>query len=258
MNFIGQEQILKELDAHHVELWKGINKNILFRAPSGYGKTNLALRIVNHLPGGWEYKIPQNNNLEINPEVRSHILDEIHLLEQPEFLYPLMDSNKYIFIFCTNEFGGLKEPLVNRCFSFNFQPYTLENITEIVFETIKEDWKNITLEMAKEIALVCQGNPRKAVKTSQRLLTLFRMYGFPESLDHIKSYIIYSLNIVDGLDDLQQRYIALLKRTGTMSLKNISVITQIPEDTIKRDVEPYLISTGKIIISSKGRTYANN
>src|SRR3990172_10525900 len=118
MFFIGQEHIMYQLGdilTYTYETKKGIN--LLFRGASGYGKTELSKRCCKFLVGnGYEYSL--GNNPKFDNKIWVHFIDEIHLMETPEILYPIMETEKYVFIFATNYDSILPEALVNRCKSF--------------------------------------------------------------------------------------------------------------------------------------------
>jgi Holliday junction resolvasome RuvABC ATP-dependent DNA helicase subunit len=252
MNFIGQNSILKELDIIIKLAQENLefSINLLFRAPSRYGKTNLALRIASLL-GNWEYiNVDENKIFPIDRKKRLHIIDEIHVLTTPEFLYPIMDLHKYIFIFCSNESGELKEPLINRCIQFIFEPYTLEEIIIIISNIFQG---KLAPELIHEIATNCQNNPGIATLISQRLMNLFMVLGYPQTLKDLQYYLVNYLNVRNGLNELHNRYLNFLRGIGRASLDLISYGTHLDKATIKRDIEPYLISRNMVKITSKGR-----
>ena len=116
MYFFGQGHIMKQLDSILPWLYEDTSRsmNILIRGPSGWGKTRMAFMICNYLTGGkFEYCL--GDNLVFNTKQRVHFIDEVHLLKDPEPLYPLMDEGKYVIILATNDVDILKEALSNRC-----------------------------------------------------------------------------------------------------------------------------------------------
>lgn len=253
--FIGQNQILEELSFIIPRLKQGVNENILLRGASGYGKTKLAFNIANLIDGvNAVYYLPdKDGKVEIVRDKRIHIIDEAHLLKEPEFLYPLMDSKNYIFIFASNEAGELKEPLVNRCFQFIFKPYTDEEIQCIIQNILKTTGLKIPKGFLPIISKNSNGNPRLATKLCQRLINIFYINGVPEEKD-LEGVIEKFLQIKDGLQEIHIRYLDFLNRVKHASLDTISNSIKIDKATIKFEIEPVLLYKGLIQITSKGRT----
>ena len=261
--FHGQTIIMNELDLMaNAMIEDGENYNILFRAPSGHGKTTLAIYCMSAL--GFEncaYYLPntEGNNLDsvFNREKRIHTIDEIHGLKSPEFLYPLMDTGEYSFFILTNESGTLKEPLRNRCIPFIFHPYTLEEISHIVRDSISID---IPEEFTTEIANRSRGNPRIAKKICERLGYVFRSYDIPKDLESLITILEEVLYIKEkGLTRFDEIYLEYLERVGgRASLISLISGTGIDKTTILTEIEPLLLYQGIVEITSRGRNLVEN
>jgi Holliday junction resolvasome RuvABC ATP-dependent DNA helicase subunit len=252
--FIGQDNLARELDIIMSEIENGKNFSMLFIGASGYGKTTLALLFMNNLYHNMdlvEYHYPNNPSYDTNK--RFHIWDEIHLLESPEFLYSLIDSNKYTMIFITNEYGDIPEPLVNRCIPFIFQPYTPEELAQILESNLRGF--NLNRMMINYLATCTDGVPRRAKILTDRLRYIFNVTGIPRNLQELQQICSSILNIDDrGLDRLQRLYLDYITRTRRAGIDSISLALRIPKTVILRDIEPGLLYRGLIEISSKGRT----
>jgi replication-associated recombination protein RarA len=99
--------------------------NLMIRGQSGYGKTHLGRCIAKYVDRLANCMIYLGEEcLDIQTDVHTHILDEIHEVRNPEPLYHYMEADLYNFIVLTNEFGSLKEPLMNRCIIVDLEPYT--------------------------------------------------------------------------------------------------------------------------------------
>jgi len=258
MEFIGQTSWKEEYLGIYNEMLRGENFNIIFRAPSGYGKTLLALRTLNCLGvDTGVYYFPSADGLSLEPPFREwkriHIIDEAHGLKNQEFFYPLMDIGKYTFFFLTNESGLLKEPLINRCIQFIFQPYTPEELTQIIEFVLRK--YNLPYELLLEIGRRSI-HPRDAKILGQRLSIIFNNYGTPKTIDELDNFLSRIMGIdQDGFSPLERTYLEFLRRSGGIaSLDTISYGTRFDRGTILRDIEPRLIYRNKIKISSKGRT----
>jgi hypothetical protein len=257
MEFIGQESWREEFLGIYNELLKGNNFNIVFRAPSGYGKTFLALRTLNCLgTKNGVYYFPSADGLSLEPPFRPvkriHIIDEAHGLKNQETFYPLMDMGTYTFFFLTNESGLLKEPLMNRCIQFIFTPYTEEELTQIAKYSLEK--YHLSDSLLQEIGKRCI-HPRDAKNICQRLSIIFNSHFVPKTVEELEYILSVIMGIdKDGFSTLEKTYLDFLGTVGTASLDTLSYGTRLDKATIMRDVEPRLIYKNKIKITSKGRT----
>lgn len=253
--FFGQEKIWKQLDYLIPAMQGGQNLNILIRAPSGCGKTKLAFIIA--------MRIDENNldysscdidgNVSPDWNKRIIILDEVHLIKNPEFLYPYMDMGDKIIILCSNESGELKEPLTNRCIDLNFETYSDLEIGAVV----REDFRNLNLEVPYEVIMEivrnCNSTPRVARRIVERLGIIFRVNGIPQNAEQVRNILRDVLQIEDGLNPLHRRYLEYLEKIERGSLDLIRFGTRIDKSTILKEIEPVLIGRNLIKITSRGR-----
>jgi Holliday junction resolvasome RuvABC ATP-dependent DNA helicase subunit len=249
--FVGQEKIKKELVPLIAEIKNGRNYNILLIAPSGYGKTTLAYKILSCFPIG-EFEISEPPEFPFTQELRYHFLDEVHELKTPEVLYPLMDSREFTIILATNETGELKEPLVNRCVPLIFEPYSKPEMKRIICSKLPQ----LNLIFVDVIVSISKGNPRIASILCERLDYIFNANGYPNSMEEMKGTLTEILNISpEGFSPYEIRYINFLRTAGGhASLDLIVNSTRIDKKTVLRDVEPTLILSGKVVIDHRGRS----
>lgn len=247
---IGQDKIIEEISFILNEMKDGKNFNILLRGPSGYGKNHIAEVSVRYLKEKYKYLIGDNiieENFEGN--TRIYILDEIHEMKDPEYIYPIMDSGQFILFLLTNEFDTLKEPLVNRCLVYNLMEYSEFEIAKIIKRRTKFPFWYCEL-----ISSYCRGNPRVAILTSKRLEIILKYNGHPYNRDELKNYIENFLNIKEGgFTQYDLLYLDFLNKIKRASLDTISYSIMLPKDTIRKEIEPFLLKKGLIRITSKGR-----
>lgn len=245
MFFIGQPQIVDELNYILPHLYDtGEGYNFLLRAPSGFGKTHLAKLIANYIVGReYQYTISSGEVPSIYRRVA--IIDECHLIKDPEPLYPIMDSKENVIIFCTNESSKLKEPLVNRCTTFVFGMYDDDSLIEMV---MKHAQFGMSIEDALYIVHSGNRNPRIVIGITNRLNLIARGV----SID-VRYSVENILGIVDGLDVQMREYLSFLRRNSPAALQTICRACRIGEDTA-RQIEGVLIQRDMLVINSRGRS----
>lgn len=253
MFFIGQEHITLQLGdilpyVYHTR--EGVN--LLFRGPSGYGKTELAKRCCKFLVGD-AYQFCLGNKLKFNNNVWVHFVDEVHLLEKPEVLYPAMDNGRYVFVFATNFDSILPEALSNRCKNFIFVDYSDDELRDIFKFHSKLKYPESVIN---HIIDVSGRNPRIIVKTFIDTLKMHyrRQENIPDNDQEIIANIDRLFGIEGGLDRVSRQYIETLSNLGGRANINlISSTMHLDIDSIKYQIEPALLYKGLIRISSKGR-----
>lgn len=259
MNFIGQEKIVLELNAIIKNRPKYVN--ILFRASAGMGKTKLANEFLLESCRNYTFQTPEKRNgyriywYDKSREYRGHFIDEIHNLKSIETLYPLMDKKSFYFVFATNEYGDLPEAFISRCFVYNFVPYTLDEIIEILLLYGVEKNFTISRGTAEIIANRCRNNPRVAKNYLDRINILIDS-GYHKKTERGIITAFNDIGIYKGgytTNDI--RYLQYLEKIGTASLSTISRGISVDEHTIKNEVEPFLVNNGHIIINSRGRKF---
>ena len=255
MYFIGQKHIMNQLQDILPHLYESTDgMNILIRGPSGWGKTRMSFMICNYLTAGnFEYCL--GDKLLFNENVRVHFVDEVHLLANPEVLYPKMHSGRFIIVIATNDVAMLPEALANRCVEFIFSEYSNDELREIArifcLKTLEDSFVDYIIESGG-------GNPRVIKNLIARLnIVLNRrpdtLKGL--SLEEFKKLLYQTFGIKDGMDVMCTRYIeALIGLGGTASLQTISSLIHIDQSTIRYYIEPVLLYKNRIKITSKGRS----
>lgn len=259
LEYHGQERILQELSILAEAIQSGENLNILIRAPSGYGKTFLAHLFIEYLDrsrsNSFKYLPNSAGEVRIRQEARFHFLDEVHKLKTPEILYPLLEAEIFTFVFTTNEYDKLKEPLVNRCIVLSLEKYTIETLAWIIQKVFKKRKLNIEYFWCKELAHYCRENPRIAKATATRVAFVFQQVMIPETVEGLHELMYQMFGATqNGLTPQDREYLEALETcSGLASLKTLKGITNLPGKMIEDSIEPYLISKGLIKMTTKGR-----
>jgi Holliday junction resolvasome RuvABC ATP-dependent DNA helicase subunit len=256
MYFIGQPHIInqmKDLLPHLFEN-KTLGANFLMRGPSGWGKTRMSFMICNYLSGG-DFDYCLADKISFNQNRRVHFIDEIHLIEHPETLYPFMDSGKYIIVLATNDVALLPEALSNRCDEFIFDRYSLPDLRSIAGMYLA---KPLPTQFTDYIIESGGGNPRIIKQLIGRLNIILSRR--PEAilgitLEQFRELLRSTFGIEDGMDILCNRYLNGLRSLGgTAALATLSTFIHVDQNTLKFYAEPVLLYKNRIKITSKGRS----
>jgi len=246
--FIGQSKIKEELKYLISSIKTGNNYNLLFRAPSGYGKTFLITLLLMNFPEEKRIFYPISDKITFLKDKRFHFIDEAHLIENPEIFYQYMDSGMYTIIFASNLSGFLPEALVNRCIQFIFQEYTRKDMARI----IKTNIPYLNNRAISFLSGKVKKNPRVAKMITVRLNYFLKGEDIPK--EKLKKILNKNLGIFEkGLTQLDKKYLAFLQDVGRASLKTISNSLGYDEALIKNEIEPFLLKEKMISISSRGR-----
>jgi Holliday junction DNA helicase RuvB len=290
-DFVGQKDLVSSLKiAIDAAKQRGEPmEHTLFSGPPGLGKTSLAHIVANEM--GSRITITSGpaiqragdfigilTNLEKGDIL---FIDEIHRLSKSveEFLYPAMEGFKIDFIVdkgpyaktinfnlkpftligATTRSGLLASPLRDRFGIFHhLEFYEIEELATIVKDTAVK--LNVTLDgdAAEEIASRSRGTPRIA----NRLLRRARDYAqVKASKNHVDLAVaqdcMKALRIDEyGLDDLDRRLLKIMKthyQGGPVGIDALSATLNEEVDTLVDVIEPYLLKTGFLRRTSRGR-----
>jgi len=251
MKFIGQERIIKEINILLPQIRdRDLKMNFLLRGKSGYGKTTLGLKMCCYISNGNYQYFFGDSDILVEKQRKVIFIDEIHLLEKPEMLYKMLDDKEQIFIFATNEYSNLKEPLENRCTVYTFEDYTKDELLTIARNNLTSDFSK---EMLEKVCDASQNNPRKIQNICIRLDAISNSIPIRNivELDYVIEKI---LGIINGMDVMTRKYMEVINELKVCSLRTLVMLTGINERTILYEIEPMLLLKKLITITSKGRS----
>ena len=288
-DILGQKQVINVLNiniksAKHRE---DCLPHTLFYGPPGTGKTTLANAIANEM--GCSIQVANGANLRTIKNLIPYIMrveehsilfiDEIHRMTKivEEFLYPVMedykvdmsvagkdmigetisiDVSKFTLVGATTEYGSLSKPLIDRFeHKHTLKLYNNIDLKQIVdYNSIKLNLK-MSDNAAKFVTRVSRGTPRIA----NSLLQWLRDYRIAQGLESLSEDDVEAAMGMKGIDsegmtEVDRKYLKVLRKSGQpMGINTISSIIGIDKETIEGIIEPWLLSNGKIIKTSKGR-----
>jgi Holliday junction DNA helicase RuvB len=289
--FVGQKDLVENLRvAIQAAKQRGEPlEHMLFSGPPGLGKTSLAYIIAHEMNA--HITITSGPAIEragdligilTNMEQGDILfIDEIHRLSKvvEEFLYPAMENFKIDFVVdkgqyartinfhlkpmtiigATTRSGLLASPLRDRFGIFHHLDfYEADDLGEIVLRSAKK--LNLTLEdgAALEIARRGRGTPRIV----NRLLRRVRDYAQVKTPSgditvSVVTAAMKTLGIDDkGLDDSDRRLLTVIAQHydgGPVGVDALAATLNEEVDTLTDVIEPYLLKTGFLKRTSRGR-----
>jgi holliday junction DNA helicase RuvB len=288
--YIGQGKAKEQLD---IFITASRNRNealdhVLLYGPPGLGKTTLAHIIARELgvnlrqtSGPVLEKAGDLAALLTNLETHDVLfIDEIHRLSPivEEILYPALedfqldimigegpsarsikiDLPPFTLVGATTRAGMLTNPLRDRFGIISrLEFYTEDELTQVIKRSANLLNLTIDVEGAVEVAKRSRGTPRIA----NRLLRRVRDYAEVKSNGKINKGIAdMALNMLDvdkiGLDIMDKKLLqAIIHKFdgGPVGLDNLSATIGESADTIEDVIEPYLMQSGLLKRTSRGR-----
>ena len=289
-DYIGQKKA-KEMMKVYIEAAKGRKEpldHVLLYGPPGLGKTTLAGIIANEM--GVHIKITSGPAIEKPGDVAAILnnlkegdvlfVDEIHRLNRQveEVLYPAMEDYaidvvigkgatsksirlelpKFTLIGATTRAGMLSAPLRDRFGVVNrLEYYTLAELETIIMRSAKVLGVKIEREAALEMAKRSRGTPRLANRLLKRVRDFAEVKYDGKLTKEVAAEVLTLLNIDSyGLDHIDRQILTTMIEKfsgGPVGLETIAVSIGEDTATIEDVYEPYLIQSGFIARTQRGR-----
>ena len=289
-DYIGQKKA-KEMMKVYIEAAKGRKEpldHVLLYGPPGLGKTTLAGIIANEM--GVHIKITSGPAIEKPGDVAAILnnlkegdvlfVDEIHRLNRQveEVLYPAMEDfaidvvigkgatsksirlelPKFTLIGATTRAGMLSAPLRDRFGVVNrLEYYTLAELETIIMRSAKVLGVKIEKEAALEMAKRSRGTPRLANRLLKRVRDFAEVKYDGKLTKEVATEVLTLLNIDSyGLDHIDRQILTTMIEKfsgGPVGLETIAVSIGEDTATIEDVYEPYLIQSGFIARTQRGR-----
>lgn len=153
------------------------------------------------------------------------------------------------FLFATTNAEKLKDPFKSRCNRVAFEPYKIEELAEIIRRVVAKD--DLIFEDDADIALagIARSTPREAVKRAQDAVAFAAVndkttFGRGDMIAFCRRLKVRPM----GLSPLEHQALTTLKENGSMTLTALSSALRLDPQTIRRDVEKFLLEIGAIRI----------
>ncbi len=262
--------------------------HILFDGPPGLGKTTFAtciprdLGVTFQIASGATLKAPKDVIPYLtNAEERSVLfIDEIHRIQKAveEFLYPAMEDFRidltlgegvnartlniqlkpFTLIGATTRTGLLSAPLRDRFqMREHLEFYTVEELAQIVNRNAGKLRVQIDDDSAMEIAARSRSTPRLA----NNRLRWVRDYATSRASGKISLSVAKDALAMLGIDSLgldaqDRKYMATIAKIfhgGPVGVEAVAHTMNLVPDTLIDEVEPYLLRSGLVIRTPRGR-----
>ncbi len=289
--YVGQDKVKENLRVF-IEAARARGEpldHVLFHGPPGLGKTTLAYLIATELQVG--VRATSGPVLERPGDVAAILtnledrdvlfVDEIHRMNRvvEEILYPAMedfqldlvigqgphartiklDLPRFTLVGATTRAGLLTAPFRNRFgVVHRLDYYSDEEIHRIILRSARVLGVEISPEGAGELAGRSRGTPRVANRILRRVRDFAQVLGDGVITQELAHVALERLEVDErGLDDMDRRILQTLIGKfdgGPVGLETLAVAVGEEKDTIEDIYEPFLIQSGFLARTPRGRT----
>lgn len=252
--YVGQEDVKALLDIaiRAAKKEKRMPPNLMITGAFGLGKTVLAELVAREFG-----QITLLDGASVNKQLPTGlvIIDEIHNIT-PEVCDSLnieLDKGSVNIIGCTTNPGTLPAAFRSRFRIHTLRKYTVDELVIIAENICRRKKVTADNSILKEIAKRSRTNPRQLTNLLSQIFDLMSVRG-KKFMVHGLANMTFALLGVDerGYLERDYEYVKALP-TRPVGLNWLSSVLGIDSTTIQEEIEPYLMQTGIIDRTPKGR-----
>ena len=291
-DLLGQKSLIEALEINILSAKSRgtcIDHSLLY-GPPGTGKTTVANAVANEM--GSSLQVANGANLRTIKTLIPYVMrieensvlfiDEIHRMTSlvEEFLYPIMEDFKldmateskefngetlsmeiprFTLLGATTEYGSLSKPLIDRFkHKHTLSLYNIEDILSI----LRVNAERINVPMSECAMRVVAETSRGTPRIANAGLEWVRDYHIAKGIPRLSGDDVEAAMAIKGIDksgmtQMDREYLKVLKKYGKpMGIETIVSISGFDRNTIEGIIEPWLLQSGKITKTSKGRVIA--
>lgn len=254
-DYIGQENAkeIVQIIVNAAKIEQRYLPNIMVDGPYGTGKTTLA-RLVLRAYNGQDAVVDAASVNRTLPAKGVVIVDEIHNLapDVADSLNILLDEGKLHIVGCTTNPGALPSAFRSRFRSIHLEPYKIGDIEEILTRaTVRKGYVPTHL---KNIAVRGRFNPRVSLNYLATVFDWMAVNYTSSIAPNILDEVFKRLGVDKlGYTKRDKQYLAAIPEDRAVGIQYISAVTGIDTTTIETEIEPYLMQTGLVDRTARGR-----
>lgn len=170
------------------------------------------------------------------------------------------DCSDVVFVVATTDPGKLVEAFRSRFVTLQLEPYTSTEIVQILKlrmqsdKTIERSVLQLDDDSLELIARVARLVPRQAISILKNVGKSLRLGDTVPNIESVFAELneTYGCDYL-GLNALDRKYLTQLAKNGTLGQNALVAALGVDKDTLSNVIEPYLMQTGLVMQTPRGR-----
>jgi|GEM_PF-2105547 len=151
-------------------------------------------------------------------------------------------------IVATTDKGLLPKPFLTRFINYPLMPYSVDEVAEI----LRKNHAPGDDAFLRRLAIMSRLNPRIAKQRVEQFIGYHEQHGYPATEDGLKKMELLWGVDANGLEARDLKYLEIIK-DRPVGLTTICNLLGLSSEEVQRDIEPFLIQSNLIRLTSHGR-----